>query len=106
MPPPDRPDEAPAPPSDIAEPPQDIPPASEHSDSEPSLPKQAFATQALAEQAWASDRTSISTAGSFAYSKNHPATPLAALSLAAMAGTDDWSADDRNIFDERHDTPR
>jgi hypothetical protein len=63
------------------------------------LPKQTFA-----KQTWASDRTSISTAGSFAYSRNHPATPLPAVSLAAMASTEGWSADDRDTFDEPHDT--
>jgi hypothetical protein len=48
-------------------------------------------------------RNSISTAVSFAYSRNHPATPLPALSFAAMAGAEDWSADDR--VDAPHDMP-
>jgi hypothetical protein len=103
VPPADRPANPPTPPSEIAEPPQEVPPPSKHSDWKPSLPKQAFAKPAFAKQAWASDRTSISTAA-FAYSKNHPATPLPALSLAAMAGTDDWSVDDRGTFDEPHNT--
>jgi hypothetical protein len=37
---------------------------------------------------WATDKVSISTAGSFAYPKIHPAIPLPATSFAAMRGPD------------------
>ena len=50
-------------------------------------------------------RTSISAAGSFAYAKNHPPTPLPALTLAAVASADGGNADDRSIMDEPHATP-
>src|SRR4029077_136039 len=43
---------------------------------------------------WGSNVTPVSTAASFGYSKMHAATPLPALALAAMAGTDPMSADE------------
>lgn len=49
---------------------------------------------------WAASRARISTAASFAYSRNHPATALPALSLAATGSADGWNADD-----EPHATP-
>jgi len=36
---------------------------------------------------WGSNATPVSTAASFVFSKNHPATPLPALAFAAMAST-------------------
>jgi soluble lytic murein transglycosylase-like protein len=53
---------------------------------------------------WGSNRTSVSTAGSFAYAKNHPATPLPALAFAALGGTDGWADDEGRSF-ASHDTP-
>ena len=43
---------------------------------------------------WGANVTPVSTAASFSYSKNHPATPLPALAFAAMAGTDPMNADE------------
>ena len=43
---------------------------------------------------WGSNVTPVSTAASFVYSKNHPATPLPALAFAAMASTDPMNADE------------
>ena len=43
---------------------------------------------------WGSNTTPVSTAASFSYSKNHPATPLPALAFAAMASTDPMNADE------------
>jgi soluble lytic murein transglycosylase-like protein len=44
--------------------------------------------------AWGSNVTPVSTAASFVYSKNHPATPLPAPALAAMASTEPMNADE------------
>ncbi len=43
---------------------------------------------------WGSNATPVSTAASFVYSKNHPATPLPALAFAAMASTEPMTADE------------
>ena len=43
---------------------------------------------------WGSNATPVSTAASFVYSKNHPATPLPALAFAAMASTEPMNADE------------
>jgi soluble lytic murein transglycosylase-like protein len=43
---------------------------------------------------WGANAAPISTAASFSYSKNHPATPLPALAFAAMASTDPMNADE------------
>jgi hypothetical protein len=56
------------------------------------------------EDPWGSNSGPISTAGSFAYSKHHPATLLPALVFAAVAGTDGWNPDDGGA-QSRHDTP-
>ncbi len=47
---------------------------------------------------WGANRTSMSTAGSFAYPKIHAGTPLPALALAAVASSDGWNADDAGAF--------
>ena len=43
---------------------------------------------------WGSNTAPISTAPSFSYQKNHPATPLPALAFAAMAGVEPQNADE------------
>jgi soluble lytic murein transglycosylase-like protein len=43
---------------------------------------------------WGSNTTPVSTAASFIYAKNHPATPLPALAFAAMASTEPMNADE------------
>ena len=43
---------------------------------------------------WGSNVTRVSTAASFVYAKNHPATPLPALAFAAMASTEPMNADE------------
>jgi soluble lytic murein transglycosylase-like protein len=43
---------------------------------------------------WGSNATPVSTAASFSYSKNHPATPLPDLAFAAMASTEPMNADE------------
>jgi soluble lytic murein transglycosylase-like protein len=43
---------------------------------------------------WGSNATPVSTAASFVFSKNHPATPLPALAFAAMASTEPMNADE------------
>ena len=43
---------------------------------------------------WGSNITPVSTAASFVYAKNHPATPLPALAFAAMASADPMNADE------------
>jgi hypothetical protein len=48
---------------------------------------------------WQTTRTSFSTAGSFAYAKNHPATPLPATALAMLASTQRPDAGDVSPFD-------
>ena len=63
------------------------------------------AESSVSQKSWSPDRTSISTAGSFAYPKNHPAAPLSALAFAALASTDRWNADEGGTLQERHDTP-
>ncbi|MEA2979378.1 MAG: hypothetical protein QOF09_1201 [Alphaproteobacteria bacterium] len=88
LPPP--PDELTAEPGDIAE---SILPATESS-----VPGQ---SESLT---WASDSSPVSTAGSFAYPKIHPATPLPALAVAALGGTDAWADDEGRSF-VSHDTP-
>jgi hypothetical protein len=54
---------------------------------------------------WGTNRTSMSTAGSFAYPKIHAGTPLPALALAAIPSTGGWNADDSGAFEGLHDTP-
>ena len=51
---------------------------------------------------WGANRTSMSTAGSFAYPKIHAGTPLPTLALAAVASTDGWNADDAGVFAGPH----
>src|SRR5437773_1833016 len=43
---------------------------------------------------WGSNTAPVSTAASFVFSKNHPATPLPALAFAAMASTEPMNADE------------
>jgi soluble lytic murein transglycosylase-like protein len=43
---------------------------------------------------WGSNVAPVSTAASFVYAKNHPATPLPALAFAAMASTEPMNADE------------
>lgn len=43
---------------------------------------------------WGSNAAPVSTAASFVYAKNHPATPLPALAFAAMASTEPMNADE------------
>jgi len=43
---------------------------------------------------WGSNATPVSTAASFVFSKNHPATPLPAPAFAAMASTEPMNADE------------
>jgi len=43
---------------------------------------------------WGSNATPVSTAASFVYAKNHPATPLPALAFAAMASTEPMNTDE------------
>src|SRR6476659_1254635 len=43
---------------------------------------------------WGSNATPVSTAASFIYAKNHPATPLPALAFAAMASTEPMNTDE------------
>ena len=43
---------------------------------------------------WGSNATPVSTAASFVFSKNHPATPLPAVAFAAMASTEPMNADE------------
>jgi soluble lytic murein transglycosylase-like protein len=43
---------------------------------------------------WGPNAAPVSTAASFVYAKNHPATPLPALAFAAMASTEPMNADE------------
>src|SRR4051812_8149268 len=52
------------------------------------------ASPAALPTAWGSNVTPVSTAASFIYSKNHPATPLPALAFAAMASVEPMNADE------------
>ena len=61
------------------------------------------APPSLEPEPWGSQTAPISTAAAFVYSKNHPATPLPALALAAMAGAEPQDADEFGpIFRERN----
>jgi soluble lytic murein transglycosylase-like protein len=67
-------------------------------------PDELLASQALDTKPWGFDTAPISTAGSFVYAKNHPATPLPATALAAMANPDPAAADDFTAANEPSDT--
>jgi soluble lytic murein transglycosylase-like protein len=54
---------------------------------------------------WAADRTSISTADSFAYPKTHPAAPLPATAFAALASISGWNGDEFDNLEGPPDTP-
>lgn len=55
-------------------------------------------------EAWDLIDAPISTAASFAHAATHPATPLPALSVAALAGTGGWKADRGDSFGEPRET--
>src|SRR5204863_6356178 len=57
-------------------------------------PAKAAVAVELAAVPWGSNATPVSTAASFVYAKNHPATPLPALAFAAMASTEPMNADE------------
>ena len=61
--------------------------------------------EAWRSDSWGANRTSMSTAGSFAYPKIHAGTPLPPLALAAVASSDAWNADDAGTFAEQHALP-
>ena len=54
---------------------------------------------------WGTNRTSMSTAGSFAHPKIHAGTPLPRVALAAVASPDGWNADDAGAFAGQYASP-
>ena len=62
-------------------------------------------TEAWRSDGWGANRTSMSTAGSFAYPKIHAGTPLPPLALAAVASSDARNADDAGAFAEQQAAP-
>jgi len=67
-------------------------------------PDEPFATAVVDTIPWGSGSAPISTAASFVYAKNHPATPLPAPALAAMANPDTAAANDFAVVNEPADT--